>query len=512
MSSPKSGEMICRPPKAHMAFDSPLFLFGFLPVVLLVVLALQYMGKLRLVVPVLIVASLVFYGWWRPVFLVVLLGSALFNYLCGLGLIRWRRPALLAFAITGNVLLLGYFKYLGFFAETLRSLGVGQIPAISIMLPLGISFFTFTQIAYLVDTYRGITRERNLLNYLLFVTFFPNLLAGPIAHHAEILPQFRQAPGVISRNVAVGLTVLIIGLCKKVLLADTVGAYANLVFNAAAAGTSPGLADAWMGVIAYSFQLYFDFSGYSDMAIGIAQMLGIRLPINFNAPYRASSIREFWKRWHMTLSRFLMSYLYIPLGGSRSGPVRTLLNLFLTMLIGGLWHGAGWTFVLWGAWHGGLLVLHRVWLMVAEYPLLRVLAVPIRLFAVPLTFFLVTVGWVFFRATDFAAALTLLQSMAGLHGVAFPTGMSLLGSAFAWKRCLELLAALAVIVWFAPPTQSFVKEILPADTPEEQPDPFTLRLRWKPTAFFALCSTVMAVIAVTTLFLAQEHVFIYFQF
>ncbi|MFA5273185.1 MAG: MBOAT family protein [Candidatus Peribacter sp.] len=495
-----------------MAFDSPLFLFGFLPIVLLVVLALQYMGKLRLAMHALIVVSLVFYGWWRPAYLVVLIGSALFNYLCGLGLIRRKSRALLAFAITGNVLLLGYFKYLGFFAETLRSLGMGHLPTISIVLPLGISFFTFTQIAYLVDTYRGITRERNLFNYLLFVTFFPNLLAGPIAHHAEILPQFKRAPGVISRNVAVGLTVLIIGLCKKVLLADTVGAYANLVFNAAAAGTAPGFADAWVGVIAYSFQLYFDFSGYSDMAIGIAHMMGIRLPINFNAPYRSSSIREFWKRWHITLSRFVMDYLYIPLGGSRHGQVRTLLNLFVAMVIAGLWHGAGWTFVFWGAWHGGLLVLHRVWLKVADYPVLRVVAVPVRLFAVPLTFVMVTVGWVFFRAENFAAALVLLQGMAGLNAIAFSPDMSLLPSAFAWKRCLELLAALAVIVWFAPQTQSFVKEITPADTPEEQPDPFTLRLRWKPTVFFALCSTVMAVVAVTTLFLAQEHVFIYFQF
>ncbi|MDD4287431.1 MAG: MBOAT family protein [Candidatus Peribacteraceae bacterium] len=495
-----------------MAFDSPQFLFGFLPAVLLVILVLQYTGKLRLATQVLIVASLVFYGWWKPATLLVLLGSVLFNYLCGLALIQKRNRALLAFAITGNVLLLGYFKYLNFFADTLRSLGAGHLPAVSVMLPLGISFFTFTQIAYLVDTYRGVTRERNLLNYVLFVTFFPNLLAGPITHHADLLPQFKTAPGrAISRNVAVGLTVLIIGLCKKVLLADTVGAYANLVFNAAAS-TSPSFADAWMGALAYSFQLYFDFSGYSDMAIGIAHMMGISLPMNFNAPYRSPSIREFWKRWHITLSRFLMTYLYIPLGGSRHGQARTLLNLFLTMLIGGLWHGAGWTFIVWGAWHGGFLVLHRIWLKTAEYPLLRVAAVPIRLCAVPLTFLMITVGWVFFRAENIATALTLLKSMAGLHGVAFSPEMSLLPSAFAWKRCLQLLAILSAIVWFAPTTQAFVKEILPADTPQEKTDPFTLRLRWKPTAFFALCSTVMALTAVTTLFLAQEHVFIYFQF
>jgi len=479
--------------------------------VLLVVLALQYTGRLRPVVFVLIVASLVFYGWSKPVTVLVLLGSVLFNYLCGLGLIRFHSRALLALGIAGNVLLLGYFKYLGFFAETLRSLGAGHLPTVSIVLPLGISFFTFTQIAYLVDTYRGITRERNLFHYLLFVTFFPSLLAGPIAHHAEMMPQYKRPLGIISRNVAVGLTVLIIGLCKKVLLADPVGAYADIVFNAAAAGSSPGLTDAWMGALAYAFQLYFDFSGYSDMAIGIAHMMGIVLPLNFNAPYRSASIREFWKRWHMTLSRFVMDYLYIPLGGSRHGQIRTLLNLFVAMVIAGLWHGAGWTFVFWGAWHGGWLVLHRLWLKIGESPLLRVIAVPVRLFAVPLTFLVVLVGWVFFRAESFSAALMVLRGMAGLHGLALPSA-SLLGSAFAWKRCLELLAALSAIIWFAPQTQSFVQEILPAGSSEEKKDRFTLHLQWKPTAFFALCLTVMAMVAVTTLFLAQEHVFIYFQF
>ncbi len=495
-----------------MAFDSPQFLFGFLPVILLIVLLLQYADRLRLVMHVIIIASLVFYGWSKPASLAVLLGSVLFNYLCGLLFIRRKSRLGLGLAIAGNVLLLGYFKYLGFFTATLQSLGMAQGSVVSVMLPLGISFFTFTQIAYLVDTYRGVTQERSLLRYLLFVTFFPNLIAGPIAHHADLLPQFNRAPGHISRNVAVGLTVLTIGLCKKVLLADTVGTYADLVFNGAAQGLTPLFADAWMGAIAYSFQLYFDFSGYSDMAIGIAYMMGIRLPINFNAPYRSSSIREFWRRWHITLSRFLMTYLYIPLGGSRRGEIRTLVNLFLTMLIGGLWHGAGWTFVLWGAWHGGFLALHRVWLKIADAPLLRVVAVPIRLFAIPLTFLLITVGWVLFRAENVAAAWTLFQSMAGLHGFSFFNETSLLPSAFAWKRCLEILAALAAIVWFAPTTQTFVREVLPDDAPEEKPDPLTLRLTWKPHALYALAFTLAALAAVTTLFLAQDHVFIYFQF
>jgi D-alanyl-lipoteichoic acid acyltransferase DltB (MBOAT superfamily) len=248
------------------------------------------------------------------------------------------------------------------------------------------------------------------------------------------------------------------------------------------------------------------------LAIGIARMLGIQLPLNFNAPYRSSSIREFWRRWHITLSRFLMTYLYIPLGGSRRGEIRTLINLFLTMLIGGLWHGAGWTFVLWGAWHGGFLVLHRIWLKIADVPLLRIVAVPIRLFAVPLTFLLVTVGWVLFRAENVAVAWTLFQSMAGLHGFAFSAEASLLPSAFAWKRCLELLVALSAIVWFAPTTQTFVKEILPDEAHREKLDPLTLRLMWKPHALYALAFTALALVSVTNLFLAQDRAFIYFQF
>ena len=495
-----------------MTFDSPAFLFGFLPVVLLLVLVLQRAGRLRLAMFILIIASLVFYSWWKPIYLLVLLGSVFFNYLFGLLLIRYRSKALLAMGIAGNVLLLGYFKYLGFLIETLRTFGTPLHP-VAIILPLGISFFMFTQIAYLIDVYRGATRERNVLHYLLFVTFFPNLLAGPIAHHANLSPQLKNPPRkIISRNLAVGLTVLSIGLFKKVILADSVGAYANLIFNATASGTSPLFADAWIGAIAYSFQLYFDFSGYTDMAIGIAQMMGVRLPLNFNAPYRSGSIREFWRRWHITLSRFLMENLYIPLGGSRRGEVRTLLNLFLTMLIAGVWHGAGWTFIVWGAWHGIWLALHRVWLKAAVFRWLRPVASVVRLFAVPLTFLMLTIGWVFFRAADLSTALSLLTSMTGLHGFTFSTETSLLATAFAWKRCLQLLAILSFIIWFAPTTQAFVTDLLPDPKSEDKRDPFVPAIRWKPNVLYALFSTTIAMAAVTTLFLAQEHVFIYFQF
>jgi len=498
-----------------MLFASLEFLIGFLPGVLLLYVLLQKLGRFRTSVCLLVVASLVFYAWWKPPHLFILCGSIIFNFLCGLLLMRRRNKALLIFGIVANILLLGYFKYTLFILDILQSLGVMSSHSLSIVLPLGISFFTFTQIAYLIDAYRGLVREHNFMDYCLFVSFFPHLLAGPIVHHAQLMPQFRpeSATSSVSRDIAIGATILIIGLFKKVILADSIRAYSDLIFQAADAGKTLGMADAWMGAFAYSFQLYFDFSGYSDMAIGMAKMMGILLPINFNAPYRSHSIREFWSRWHMTLSRFLQDYLYIPLGGSRKGEWRTLLNLFLTMLLAGVWHGAGWTFVMWGGLHGAYLVIHRVWLSVTKkYALLRHPTKLVRPLAIPLTFLAVTVSWVFFRANDLSAASEMLQSMMGLHGVTFSLHTSLLSTAFAWKRCLQLLAILTAITWLAPTTQQFIGNHLPADIYKKDDDTFALRIRWKPTALFAIFSSVFALTAITVLFLAQEHVFLYFQF
>ncbi len=275
--------------------------------------------------------------------------------------------ALLFVAVAANLAALAYFKYADFFLRTAVNLTGADIPLLGVVLPLGISFFTFTQIAYLVDVHAGKVIERNPIHYGLFVTYFPHLIAGPVLHHAEMMPQFRLAEiyRPYLRNFAIGLTFLCLGLAKKVLVADSVAPLANAVFGL---GPEVELAAsaAWLGVIAYTLQIYFDFSGYSDMAVGLSLLFGVRLPYNFNSPYQAWNITEFWRRWHMTLSRFLRDYLYVPLGGNRLGRTRRYVNLMVTMLLGGLWHGASWTFVVWGGLHGAYLVVNHAWQWLKE--------------------------------------------------------------------------------------------------------------------------------------------------
>ena len=338
-----------------MLFSSYIFLFVFLPVTLSgFCLLARFMGpkpaKLWLTM-----SSLVFYGWWNPVYVLLIVASMLFNFWFGRQIGRavgaGRSGGLLLFwGVTANLLLLGYYKYANFFVGNVNVLCGTHWSLGRILLPLGISFFTFTQIAYLVDASRGVVCEYDLGDFLLFITFFPHLIAGPIIHHSEMMPQFRESKTYHFQweNLAVGLGIFSIGLFKKVVIADGLSPHVADVFGAAAAGNSLYGTDAWAGVLSYTFQIYFDFSGYSDMAIALARMFGIILPLNFNSPYKAVNIIEFWRRWHMTLSRFLRDYLYIPLGGNRHGKFRRYLNLILTMGIGGLWHGAAWTFVLWG--------------------------------------------------------------------------------------------------------------------------------------------------------------------
>ncbi len=290
----------------------------------------------------------------------------LFNFLVGNRLVRIRRKGYkhsvrgaLVVGIAFNLGTLGYFKYFNFFVETANVVFNAGFNFDEIILPLAISFFTFQQITFLVDAYRGKACDYNFLHYALFVTFFPQLIAGPIVHHAEMMPQFlkRKTGGLSNASIAVGGSIFLLGLFKKVVLADNVAAYATPVFAAASAGQELTLIESWGGVLAYTFQLYFDFSGYSDMAIGLARMFGIVLPLNFNSPYKAASIIDFWRRWHMTLSRFLRDYVYFPLGGSLRGRMKRHINLMITMLLGGLWHGAGWTFVVWGGLHGIYLMI-----------------------------------------------------------------------------------------------------------------------------------------------------------
>ena len=397
-----------------MLFNSFAFLFLYLPLVLLGYFGL---GRLRAEwgIAWLAAASLFFYGYWNVRYVPLLMGSIIVNYgsarLISATAERVRKRRLVA-AVTANLALLAYYKYANFLLDSAIGVGLAHGPGWQIVLPIGISFFTFTQIAFLVDCYRSAVCEYRLLHYALFVSYFPHLIAGPVLHHKEMMPQFADGNNARPQaaHFAVGLSIFVLGLAKKTLIADNL---APLVAPVFAAGAHPQLIEAWIAALAYTFQLYFDFSGYSDMAIGLSRLFGVKLPLNFNSPYRARDISDFWRRWHMTLSRFLRDYLYVPLGGSRHGPLRRYRNLMLTMLLGGLWHGAGWTFVVWGGLHGLYLVLHHGWRRLSGG------AAP-RWWGDALTFLAVVLAWVVFRAPDLATATDIWGALAGRNGIGLP--------------------------------------------------------------------------------------------
>ncbi|MBT5414561.1 MAG: MBOAT family protein [Rhodospirillaceae bacterium] len=428
-----------------MLFASQVFLIAFLPAVL----ALYYLaaGRARLRIWLLIVASLVFYGYWDLRLVPLLLASVGVNWLfaraIGEGAGRWHVVA----GVGLNLLVLGIFKYADFFAGNLEALFGLEHRAWGIVLPLGISFFTFQQVSYLVDRARDRAPLYRFDDYALFVTFFPQLIAGPIVRHNEIILQYALHPlrPGFDERFSRGLTLLVIGLAKKTLLADQLAPIADPLYAASAAGTALGTIEAWLAAIAFGFQIYFDFSGYSDMAIGLGLLFGFALPLNFNAPYRSISIREFWRRWHMTLSRFLRDYLYIPLGGNRHGVVRMMLALMATMLLGGLWHGAAWTFVVWGGMHGLALAVQRAWGQAG-------IALP-RVVGWAATMLVVFLAWVMFRAESFASAWSIWAAMAG-------GGEGGIALAIAEPADLWLIALCAFVVLALPVSQRLALERL----------------------------------------------------
>lgn len=416
-----------------MLFNSLPFLLMFLPVS---VMLYFYLGKTSgaLAKATLALLSFVFYAYWDYRYLPLLLGSICLNFYLGSHIAATQARAKASarrYVIAGisiNLALLAFFKYANLLTTTAHSLLDLPLLAPQIVLPIGISFFTFTQIAYLVDAYQGKARESRFWDYALFVSYFPHQIAGPILHHKEMMSQFRlvdQRTRWSTDLLAAGLSILACGLIKKVLLADSLADIATPVFNAAEAGHAITFAESWAGVTAYALQLYFDFSAYCDMAIGISLMFGIRLPANFNSPYKSTSIIEFWQRWHITLSRFLRDYLYIPLGGNRHGAFRRYRNLMITMALGGLWHGASWTFLVWGMLHGSYLVINHLWRARVGA---RVNGPVWRGISWALTFVAVLAAWVFFRANTFHGALTMLSSMVGQHGVALPESAARLGA------------------------------------------------------------------------------------
>jgi alginate O-acetyltransferase complex protein AlgI len=397
-----------------MLFNSFEFILVFLPVTFSVFFFLNHLCGEKLSRIWLLGASLFFYGWWAPVYVPLILGSIIFNY----GINRafsvlklenkTRRQTFLALGILGNLTLLGYFKYADFFIENWNWVFGSRVELLHLVLPLAISFFTFQQIAYLVDSYKAEVKESSFLNYSLFVLFFPQLISGPIVHHKEMMPQFSDPANkrINFANVISGLLVFFIGLFKKVVVADTFAVWASQGFDTTEIVT---LIQAWITSLSFTLQLYFDFSGYTDMALGAALLFNVRLPKNFNSPYKALNIRDFWRRWHMTLSRFLKDYIYIPLGGNRLNLFRTYINLITTFLLCGLWHGAGWTFVFWGLLHGAALVVHRFWLRIN---------IKMHYFlAGSLTFIFVNFSWVFFRATEWKDATKIITGMLGFNGL-----------------------------------------------------------------------------------------------
>ncbi|KHK01876.1 MBOAT family O-acyltransferase [Desulfovibrio sp. TomC] len=493
-----------------MLFNSYIFLFAFLPLAFAGFALLAGRDDRRPAKIWLIVCSLAFYGWFAVADVPVILTSIAGNYLLARAIAAARgeagcvrRTKLFRLGVAANVALLAYFKYTRFFLTDVLSLFGLTVPSPMIVLPLGISFFTFQQIIFLRDIRSGAVTRFRFLDYVFCVTFFPHLIAGPIIKYKNILAQLgsRAFFGLSSVFAASGLAWLTLGLVKKVLIADLIAPFANEVFGQAAAGGPLGSAAAWAGVLAYTFQIYFDFSGYSDMAIGLALLFKIELPVNFDSPYKSRSIVEFWRRWHITLSWFLRECLYIPLGGNRHGALRQYANLLATMLLGGLWHGAGYGFILWGGAHGlALAVTHAVTRRAGPGGESGRTA---HLAAVAATFALTALAWVLFRAETLPAAGRVYAALFGAGGGG--------GPAYGWT-VWSALAGCAAVSFLAPNTQQIMAGVRPRIeaflTPGEPPAPRFLQ--WRPTVAWAALLGALFFVVVTNLSNATD--FLYFQF
>jgi len=491
-------------------FNSFAFIFAFLPITVVGYELLRRTPLPRAVHLWLIAASAVFYAYWNAAFLGLLFASIVVNFLLGRRLQDQSQAAgrasrlLLVVGLVWNLGLLGYFKYANFFIDNVDAAFGLHIELARVILPIGISFFTFQKVAFLVDSYSGQVRRQNFTDFCLFVMFFPQLIAGPIVHYSEVMPQFARRTTVAApQRFAIGTTIFALGLAKKVLIADTFAVPASAVFDAAALGQQPALFDSWLGTLSYTFQIYFDFSGYSDMAVGLAWLFGIRLPINFASPYKAVSIAEFWQRWHITLSRFLKDYLYIPLGGNRRGPRRTYVNLLLTMLLGGIWHGAAWTFLLWGGWHGLMLAAHRLWQQ-TSFGARRALR---PWFGRCATFVCVVLAWVPFRAADFNATRAMYRGLFG-GGASVPVIIEK-------PLATALLAVIALAgVWLLPHTYQWLGPASPGlptpGYPATYPAASPPRITWLANRAHAVGFAVLLFCCFIKL--NDVSPFIYFQF
>jgi len=468
-----------------MVFTTYIFIFYFLPLFLAIYFSLPRQWRNLWIT----VASYVFYGWWEPWFVSLMMFTTVMDFLWGKvitrpGATRWQQKAAVVACVVTNLSFLGFFKYYMFTAETLNQLlelvGVQPFGVMTVVLPIGISFYTFHSLTYIIDLYRGdATPAKSFTDFSAFVALFPDLVAGPIIRYKTLAAQLAARDHTVSR-FASGVTIFVLGFAKKTLLANPAGIAADAVFNAA----QPGALDAWFGVIAYAFQIYFDFCGYSDMAVGLGRMLGFEYLKNFDAPYRAESITDVWRRWHVSLSTVLRDYLYLPLGGNRLGETRTYINLAIVMLLGGLWHGAKWSFVAWGAYHGALLMFER-WRgktsLYNRWP---------RVARVAITFVLMLFSWVLFRADSLTAAMQYFGAMFGLTAVQ-PTSL-LLGASLYAPLPLLVMALGAALVF--QPTQAHEWAMQP--------------LRWWRIGFLV----PLFVVSLMVMFSQAFNPFLYFQF
>ncbi len=526
-----------------MLFNSYPFIFIFLPLVTFIFFQISRYSNI-FASAWLVSASLFFYGWWNPNYLILLLSSIIVNYSLGVWLIRVLRnsgkctksKSILIIGLVFDLSLLGYYKYTNFFINNLNVLTGLDWKVNNIILPLGISFFTFTQIAFLVDAYRGEVKGYNFIHYLLFITYFPHLIAGPIIHHKEMIPQFENSNTYKFnyQNLAVGLTVFFMGLFKKTVLADGIAPHAVVVYSIADSGQILTFLEAWLGAFCYAFQLYFDFSGYSDMAIGCSLFLGIRLPLNFHSPYKSVNIIEFWRRWHMTLSQFLRDYLYIPLGGNRYGIIWQYVNLLITMTLGGVWHGAGWNYLLWGVLHGMFLTVNHLWQNIRismGHDLKHSTAIG-RLLGCILTVFAFVFSLALFRTKDLNSAEIMVEGMLALNGVSLPlewknqlgileSYLTFLGLTFQKLNArvtdtgfssdaFKWLIYLALIIWLLPNSQQIMQKYFPAIAPYKGEVNYTNMLLWRPNLLWSLLTSIITIIGVVNITKVSE--FLYYQF
>ena len=507
-----------------MLFHEPIFIFGFLPVFLISICLILKYSSIKISLYFLSFSSIVFYGYWNIIYVPLLISSIAFNFYLGklfeCNITQKNKKLIFIFGLIVNISVLIFFKYLEMFANTLLYILNIDSTLNSVELPLGISFFTFLQIAFIVDKYKKNIQSYSFLKYFLFVSFFPHLIAGPLVHHSKLICQFDTLKRLKSDNLSIGFLIFTIGLFKKLVIVGTIAPWSDNLFNGASLGIIPSFVDSWIGVVSFSLQIYFDFSAYSDMAIGLSKMMGILLPINFNSPYKSDSFIDFWRRWHITLSSFLKEYLYFTLGGNRKGLNRQYINILIVMSIAGLWHGASWLFVVWGGLHGILLVLNH---LIRHFNILKIH----KFFSVPFMFILVTVLWVPFRSNDLSSMMLILEGLIGLNGITVPyhyqenfefisylekISVIDLGSlnVYGGGKQLITLLFLMFIVLFFPNTQQVTAKFKPVLDKVELFNMFKINFSFNALAGI-FCGIIFSYILILSI-QGKSGEFIYFQF